>query len=239
LVINADDKILVQEAGKTRADYVTFALEADANYRPSNVRRTRDGGLDVEIDGSRFSLPTFGDYQAYNLLAAYALVRELGYDLSDVDTAGLSLASAPLRGETILSGGVTFIVDCYNANPDSVLAGLRTFAGQPTSGRRVVILGDMLELGDESEHFHRAIGRELADTTTDLAVLVGPMSEYVADAAITSGMPHSRVFHLDTADECADRIGDLVREGDQVYLKGSRGIGLEVILDRWTGRERT
>ena len=138
-----------------------------------------------------------------------------------------------------MTGMLTVINDCYNANPDSVKAGLRTFDDRETSGRRVVILGDMLELGDAGEQLHREVGRVLADTTTEMAILVGPMSEFIADAAVKAAMPQSSVFHFDTAEECAGRVGDLLREGDLVYLKGSRGIGLEVILDRWTGKVRT
>jgi UDP-N-acetylmuramoyl-tripeptide--D-alanyl-D-alanine ligase len=237
LIINADDPVLIKEASHVRTNVVTFGINESATYSVRGVEREDSGYLRAEIDGHQFRLPLFGGFQIYNLLAAYALVKELGYSLDSVDTAALSLTSSPMRGESVSSRDVTFIVDCYNANPDSVKVGLRSFGEMQAPSRRVVILGDMLELGKSAERLHREIGRVIADTTTDLVILVGPLSKSTAEEAVKAGLPGRQVLHFETVAGAADRIANLLYPGDLVYVKGSRGIGLEVIIQRWTSAE--
>ncbi len=237
LIVNADDPILVAEAARVRAQAVTFGIDKEADYRPERIERDDSGDMMVTIEGHRFRVSVFGRYQVYNLLAAYAIVRTLGYDFEGVDTEIIELATAPMRGEAIVSRDVTFVADCYNANPDSVKAGLQSFSEQPDGRRRIVILGDMLELGDEAERFHIETGRLVAGYNIDLAILVGPLSAHTADAAIEAGMKGDRVWHYSTADICASEMKEYLRAGDLVYLKGSRGIGLEKILTVWQSEE--
>ncbi len=106
-----------------------------------------------------------------------------------------------------------------------------------TNKRRVLILGDMLELGDESPAYHEQIGRHLAQYDFDLALLVGPMSAHILEGATAAGVARGRVQHFDTAEQCAARIEGILREDDLVYLKGSRGIGLEAVLKHYNGPE--
>ena len=234
VIINADDSVLVAETKKRRAAYVSFALDNPASFRPSKVATDDSGATSVQIEGHPFTLPLFGRHQIYNLLAAYAVARTLGYTFDGVDTGSISFTTAPMRGQRAVRAGVTFIVDCFNANPESVRLGLQSFEALRFSGRRVLILGDMLELGEKAETYHRALGRSLSGYRADVVALVGPLSKHTYDAALRAGVPAKALHHYTDSISCAEDIRRLVKAGDLVFLKGSRGIGLERIFDAFT-----
>ena len=237
LVINADDPLLVREASRFRDNPITFGINNPADVTPQSMQPGDGGAASVRIQGREFRLPLFGSYQVYNLLAAFATVRALGYDFDGVDTAAIELSTAPMRGEVLSVNGALFVLDCYNANPESVISGLRSFDSFPHTGRRIAVLGDMLELGAETEQYHREVGEALAASTVDLAVLVGPLARFIREEAVASGLAASRARYFGTAADCAARVGDIVQPGDLVYLKGSRGIGLEAVLEAWQATE--
>jgi UDP-N-acetylmuramoyl-tripeptide--D-alanyl-D-alanine ligase len=232
LIVNADDRLLVQETLRVRREFVTFGIEQAAQFRPKSITQDHDGVSIIDIDGDKFRLPVFGQYQVYNLLAAYAVVKTLGYSFEGIDTAAIELSTAPMRGEMLSIGGVTFVADCYNANPVSVRAGLSSFASYPAVGRRVIILGDMLELGADAERFHREVGEASAADAFDLAIYVGPMSAHSYAAAQGAGA-HGKLIYFAGAADCSREIYGLLHGDDVVYVKGSRGIGLEAVIESW------
>lgn len=233
VIVNADSPVLMNEAKKIRDDLITFGVENDATFRPERVESDARGGKVVSINGCRFRLALFGRHQIYNLLAAFAIFKSMGYDCSSLDTEAIHLESAPMRGEEFVSRDVTIIADCYNANPDSVRSALESFEQRSFDGRRVLILGDMLELGENEAQYHRDIGRQVATIHADLIVLVGPRSEYIEQQAVHDGVEKKKILHFENADECANVITDLLKPGDLVLIKGSRGIGLEKVIDIW------
>jgi len=239
LVVNADDPILMTEANRVTSSLVTFGLKADATFSPDRIEPDESGITTVTIEGHRFRLPMFGDYQIMNLLAAYAAVRELGYSFDAVDTEEIELLSGDMRGEQVEVNGITFVSDCYNANPESIKAGLASFDSMPGGKRRVIILGDMLELGTESRRYHTEIGEQLSHYTFDLIAVVGLLSTDIVDGARAAGVAEERLLHFDNAEACADEMINILRPGDLVYLKGSRGIGLETILSRFINQGGT
>ncbi|MBD3403573.1 hypothetical protein GF420_11805, partial [candidate division GN15 bacterium] len=233
LIVNADNAILMAEAAKTGREIVTFGIDNEADWRPDSIESDREGNTRVVIEGNPFRVPLFGRHQVSNLLAAYAITRELGYSFKDVNTGSITLSTAPLRGERLELHGVTIIADCYNANPDSVTAGLRSLTRLQRSGRLFVVLGDMLELGEHSRDYHRQVGTLLATLDYDRVLLVGPLSTAILDGALEGGASPSRLTHYETADACADILTDELGAGDLLYVKGSRGIGLEKLIDHW------
>ena len=239
LIVNADDPILMAEAKQISASLVTFGLKGDADYSPDRIEQDQSGMTVVAIEGHIFRLPLFGDYQIMNLLAAYAAVRELGYSFDQVDTESIELVSAEMRGERIEVNGITFVSDCYNANPESVKAALTSFDRMPDGRRRVIILGDMLELGRESERYHTEIGEQVTRHTFDLLVTVGSLAIKIAKGARAAGLACRRILHFDNAEACATEMVNILRPSDLVYLKGSRGIRLEVIPNRFVNQRGT
>jgi UDP-N-acetylmuramoyl-tripeptide--D-alanyl-D-alanine ligase len=239
LIINADSKVLFTEAKKIRKDIITFGVENQADFKAEQINLNQDGVTVIRIEGKSFHLPVFGQYQVYNFLAAYAVARTLGYCFNEIATEKMEFTTAPMRGQKVQLSGITFIVDCYNANPDSVHLGLQSFALLPHSQRRVVILGDMLELGDEAERYHRKIAQTLTNYNFDLVVFVGPLMKLAYQEAIQTGYPKEKLYQFDNASDCANDTDSLLKTSDLVYLKGSRGIGLEKVLEPFSKRGGT
>jgi len=165
------------------------------------------GDLDVGFDSAHMRL---------NAAAALAAARAVG-----VEPRGrIEVALSDLRGQRIeLPGGVTVVNDCYNANPMSMRAALDDLASA-APGRRVAVLGDMLELGPDEVRFHQEIGAHARDRGVDLLVTVGPRAAAMdGDQAVQ------------TAEEAAALLPELLEDGDTVLVKGSRGVGLEVVAE--------
>jgi UDP-N-acetylmuramoyl-tripeptide--D-alanyl-D-alanine ligase len=121
--------------------------------------------------------------------------------------------------------------DTYNANPESARAAVRVLSGLHGEGRRVLVLGDMLELGASAPELHHAIGRDAADAGLDLLVLVGELTRATAAGALEGGMRPSRVVHIPSTDVALEQIDDLLAPSDVVLVKGSRRMGLERVVE--------
>lgn len=203
-----------------RADLrtVTFGPGGD-------VRIISQSATHVEIDaaGERVTLDLdFSErHLRQDLLAAVAAARAVG-----VEPAGrLELALSPGRGQRrLLAGDVTLIDDAYNANPMSMRAALDALASIDAAGRRIAVLGDMLELGPEAERYHREIGAH-AGAVADILVTVGPLA--AAMAPEFGGEQH----RAPDAAAAASLLGELVRSGDVVLVKGSNGVGLKLVCE--------
>ena len=231
LIINGDDALLVQETKKVRKNFTTFAMDRKADFMVDEVHLYDNGTSSVTIDGHPFKLPLVGRHQIYNLLAAYAIFKTLDYDFAGIDTGVISLDTAPMRGQRVTKNGIMFVADCYNANPESMRAGLEAYFAAETSGRRVLVLGDMLELGATSEQYHRQVGAQLAKYGFDKAVMVGGQSAYARDEAVKLGVSANLFEPHETAAGAARSMKGFLQAGDFVYIKGSRGVGLEAVLN--------
>ena len=187
-------------------------------------------------DGASFTVPLIGEHNAFNAAAAVAVGRHFG--LSDAEIArGLKAAQPPemrLARETIR--GIDLLNDAYNASPESMLAAFKTFAAvfPPGGRRRVLVLGDMLELGPASAAAHEEVGRAAAKLCRpDLLICVGAAAPGYAAGAGKGGGVHT--FPAITSGQDADGIAALLAEGDAVLLKGSRRMGLERVVESLRG----
>jgi UDP-N-acetylmuramoyl-tripeptide--D-alanyl-D-alanine ligase len=153
-----------------------------------------------------------------NALAALAAARALGVEPHGL----LDVALSSFRGQRIdLPGDIVVVNDCYNANPMSMRAALDDLAAS-ASGRRVAVLGDMLELGPDEDRFHAEVGAHARDAGVDVLVAVGPRAAHFADG-------YGEVIALPDAAAAAAAVPGLLEPGDTVLLKASRGVGLEVV----------
>ncbi len=221
-VIPAHEPLL---APHLRADVrvVTFGAEGDVR-----LAEPPSGGLVTVLDGTRsMSLrPSFSQaHNLTNLLAAVAAARALGVTPS----GEVNVAFSALRGERLsLPGGVTVVNDCYNANPMSMRAALDDLSVD-APGRRVAVLGDMLELGPEELRFHREVGEYAARLGIELLVTVGPLAAVMGEGF--GGPVHAAV----DAREATEIVSGLLRERDTVLIKASRGVGLEQVAPGLAG----
>lgn len=226
LLINSDDNLLVSETKKIRANFKTFALDSYADFKVDNIEFTETGLTKVSIEGFKFNLPLLGRHQVSNLLAAYAGFKLLGYNFKDIDTESILLTSAPMRGQVVSVHEITFFLDCYNANPASMKAGLKAFFEIPNRNRKIIVLGDMLELGGKSEDYHREIGRLLSNYKFDCLIAIGPMFHFISDEFDYSDVERE-IYYFETIQEAKQTFLEVLQPNDFVYLKASRGIGLE------------
>lgn len=175
-----------------------------------------------------------GTHNASNALLAFATARCAGVTAQQA-VAGLKNMVMPgKRWEVVERKDVTVVNDAYNANPDSMIAVMRTFMAMPCKGRRILVLGDMRELGTHSEALHRLVGKEIAACAPDAFFAVGDMAtRFMAHEALAAGLPAARVYLAKTTHEAAEQLSVFVREGDSVLLKASRGMALENILNEW------
>lgn len=231
VIVNADDPVLLAELQKVCNHYITFALDRDANFRVNAIEPQPDGTTEVNIDGAEFRLPLPGRHQVYNLLAAFAVARTLGYHFNGVDTRRIELSTAPMRGQRTTIGGFEVTADCYNANPASMRIGINTFFERHDGRRSVLVLGDMLELGPESPDYHKAIAEYLVALPFDLVIGVGPMMKHLIDGLASRGVHSAKLHHVSGVHELLPDFGSFLHGEDRIYLKGSRGMNLEKLLD--------
>ncbi|WP_022821838.1 UDP-N-acetylmuramoyl-tripeptide--D-alanyl-D-alanine ligase [Hymenobacter norwichensis] len=177
-------------------------------------------------DGTLVKAQITGDYNFPNLAAAAAVGQHFGVSTADIAAALAAYAPTNNRSQLVQTGRNEVILDAYNANPSSMAAALRSFAARPgtSNDQKVVVLGDMFELGDESQHEHTELGRLLADLPFGTAVLVGP--EMRLAHAVLGGTAH----YFTTKAEAADWLQTQALQGQQILIKGSRGMGLETLL---------
>lgn len=168
-----------------------------------------------------------GAHNASNVLAAYAAVREAGLSQNEA-LEGLKRFKAPaMRWEVRTINGYAIINDAYNASPLSMSAGLETFAGTDVPGDKIACVGDMLELGDDAPAWHRKVGVDSGCGPWRLLIGIGPLTRHLLDGAIEAGYPRADTCWFETVEEALVEIKLLVKPGDTLYLKASRGIGLE------------
>jgi UDP-N-acetylmuramoyl-tripeptide--D-alanyl-D-alanine ligase len=180
--------------------------------------------------------PLLGAGNLANILAAAAVALELGVQLNEVVERSRSLKPAHHRGELLrLPGGVTLIDDSYNSSPAALKRTLETIAAASGSARKVAVLGEMLELGEHAASLHEECGTAAAQAGLDLLIAVGGSSAAaLARAAVAAGMPAHAVLHVGTKEQAAEAVMTRVRPGDLVLVKGSRGIGTDLVVQRLT-----
>jgi UDP-N-acetylmuramoyl-tripeptide--D-alanyl-D-alanine ligase len=189
--------------------------------------RTPTGDVELET-----RLPGRGNL--LNVLAAAAVAVDMGVSLADIASRAARLCPAAHRGEVVtLAGGVTVIDDCYNASPSAVAQALDLLAAAPAGRRRVAFLGEMLELGPGSAALHRECGRLAAGAGVGALITVGGAAAFaLGEGAVAAGLPAAAVEHADDSDQAAALAGALVRDGDVVLVKGSRGVRMERVVER-------
>ena len=229
LIVNGDDPALLSAVAKWKGQKITFGFKesndlfaADVQCDASGVRFKLNGRLSVFV-------PMLGRHTAANALAAIAVGKR--FRLSDEEIAhGLSIARGPeMRLQLDVVHGVSLLNDAYNANPASMKAALETLKMLPTQGRRIAIVGDMLELGPAGDPLHEEVGEFAATCSLHLLACVGEQGKRIAGAAIKGGMTEDRVKMFPDAQAAAHEMPALIAEGDVVLLKASRGIHLEIV----------
>ncbi|MEZ6014102.1 MAG: UDP-N-acetylmuramoyl-tripeptide--D-alanyl-D-alanine ligase [Planctomycetota bacterium] len=229
-VLPQDDRFRAELAGRTAARVVTFGERDGADVVAAGAWLHEEGTsflLRGPLVGAerQVTVPLLGGHAARNVAAALALALAQGHPLEPLLTGLELLAPAPGRMQRCVVGGVTFLDDSYNANPDSVRAGLAVLAGLPAR-RRVFVLGAMHELGASTERLHREAG-EAAAHVADVIVTVGDLARHAALGAEAAGFDPARLHCVGDIDEAVGALSALLGAGDVVLVKASRAARLE------------
>lgn len=227
LVIPAHSPHTQQLRSHTSARVCTVSVDGEGDLNASEVR-VHEAGTDFLLNGREVSSPLFGTHNVHNLTAALAACIGLGFSLDEVLPAVAHLRGSRQRLQQRRIGELHVLDDTYNANPLSASAALEVLAHR--GGRRIAVLGDMLELGPSAAEHHHALGMRAAKLGIDELILVGELSRATAAGALEGGMPARHVLHVDSMDAALEAVPQRVRAGDSVLLKASRGMRLESLL---------
>lgn len=232
LVVNGDDEYLSPLKDKLSGERPVYSfgtVSEKCDFRGCNIEENNGRtSFDVCYEGKvcRAKIPCVGRHNVMNALAAFCIGRLA--DMSDEDIVSALKKYQPdgMRQRIVKKDGVTIIIDCYNASPDSMKASLGVLSGMKAEGKKIAVLGDMLELGAESERLHTLVGKYVSDAKIDLLYCYGKDSEYIIRESNTAAC----FFDTDNKELLAEKLKNHVREGNVILFKGSRGMKLEEII---------
>jgi UDP-N-acetylmuramoyl-tripeptide--D-alanyl-D-alanine ligase len=232
-VLNADDEYVSQFGRDFAGKVVTFGLTPGAGVRAENIEALAAQGTRFDLIGREVrqsvQSPLLGKHNVYNVLAAAAVALQHGITPSEIAVTLPSLQAADKRGQVVQVGNIAVLYDCYNSSPKALMAAVDTLAAMPAR-RRIVVAGEMLELGATSERLHQECGRYIAESNVDFLLGVRGLAKPMVEAAVEAGL---KAEFVTTPEEAGSWLARETREGDLVLLKASRGVKLEKALETW------
>jgi UDP-N-acetylmuramoyl-tripeptide--D-alanyl-D-alanine ligase len=231
LVVLEDDTRLLEKIGQRGRKAITVGYSKRAEYRIADVT-TEDGEVTFSLnDKRRFTFPGQASFLALNAGLAIAMARNLGLAWEEIPSKweDVGFASGRFR-ETILSNGVRVIDDSYNANPVSFEGALVAFRSLSSTGRKIVVFADMLELGAGETRFHSELGEKIAMSRVDLVLAYGKRARASIEA-LEDSKTNCIARHFKDSSEVLVALKEVLRPGDLVLFKGSRGMHVEKVLD--------
>jgi UDP-N-acetylmuramoyl-tripeptide--D-alanyl-D-alanine ligase len=236
-VLNADDlRVLAMRDLVSNAFVLTYGTDTAADIRAIDVRFKRFGETTFELatptGNSNVTFALNGRHNISNALAAAAVGHIFGMNVRDIASALGSVAAPPQRGEVLhFASGFTVINDSYNSNPSALLSMIETvIEGRPQGARVVVVAGEMLELGEKEKQIHQDVGEQVAAAGVDVLVGVRGLARQMTDAAERAGL--DSVHFSEDSENAGDHLANIIRAGDVVLIKGSRGVRTEKVLEK-------
>lgn len=241
LVYNAGDERLASRARRYPGKTISFGADG-ADVTAADVATEGLSGtaftLRMRGDKERVRLPVAGRHQVGNALCAAAIALAWGFSPADVSAALASFSPPERRGGVFrLASGARLVDDSYNASPEAVRSVVSALERAATPGHRIAVLGEMLELGSEGPRWHRELGR-FAAGRVDRLVCVGPLAREIGGGALDAGLPAEKVSYFDRAEEVAPYLEGMLGPADVVWIKGSRGVRLDVAVDALKRRDQ-
>lgn len=234
LFFNGDDEVLSKVQSNYEFNVVSFGIKNNCNFTAKNIfYENETTTFEVLYDGNcqKFKIPTIGEHNVYNALAAIAIGLSMGMDVVEVQDGLSRFKNVDMRQSIHYLNGVTLIDDSYNANPDSMKSALKVLPQVAKSGRKIAVLADMLELGEMAQQLHFEVGIFAAQLGIDILVTVGELAKFISDGAISfnKNIVSYSFFSNNDAFEC---LKNLIRTGDSILVKGSRGMHMEEISQK-------
>ena len=240
-VLNADDELVMEMVNRTKAQVLKYGLNENATVNASNpiynYEKNKPEGISFKLNYDGKNVPIrlkniLASHYVYAALAAVSVGTIFKINLVDIAKA-LEPLRAPIGRLNLLDGinGSYIIDDTYNASPISTMAALNVL-GQLEAKRKIAVLGDMLELGDQTELAHREVGKKIFSAKVDIFIAVGRRMQYAIEQLIAFGFPSANILHFDDPSSAAEKVSQIVREGDFVLVKGSQGLRMEKVVEK-------
>lgn len=233
LILNGDDDML-HTAEDSRLNLVFYGIEnKDCAVRGHRIKEfSTHTNFEISYGGNRFDaqIPSMGRHNVYNALAAFAVGMTLGIPPQKAIAALRKYQPAGMRQKIVVHNSFTVVEDCYNASPDSMRAALKTLGAIACDGKRIAVLADMLELSTVAEKSHLEAGRWAAESGADVLLCTGELAQLYVQGAKEKGMKHA--VHLESKDDVLAQLKELVKPGDVIWVKGSRGMKLEELIEK-------
>lgn len=237
-VLNFDDARVRKFSKGFDGTVVTFGLGEGALFRATEVEPCETGNrfhLSWPKAEGEFTVPLPGIHNVENALAALTAVSTCGLDVRTLGPALAGFKNLAQRSEIFtLPGPITILNDCYNSSPWAMERMIETLAGWKDAQRRIVVAGEMLELGSTSPEWHRKIGRKLVECGINLLVAVQGNARFIREGALEAGMGPAKAVFFPSASLAAECCKGLLQPGDVVLVKGSRGVNLEKVTELLT-----
>lgn len=236
-ILNADDHFSPDLASRARCPVISFGFSVRAQVRAEDVAMDPRRGTTFQLllPGLARSVPValrvYGRHNLSNALAAATVGQVLGISGPMIAQGLARFKPAMMRSQVLRVGKARVINDCYNANPASMKAAIKLLSELGAGARTIAVLGDMLELGPNAFDLHCEVGAYLAHQGIGYLIACGTLGRGFAEGARTAGMAPDQVQEATDAEAATHLLKDLMRAGDMVLLKGSRGMRMERILD--------
>ena len=253
-ILNFDDKILQEKLRQCkkgelecRCKFLTYGFSKEADVQATDIKLFGLEGSEFILHYKEFSkkikLNIAGNYNIYNSLAASAVGFALNLSIDEIAQGLENFKNIlPNRMQVVDVHGIKIINDTYNANPQSMAEAIEFVQSLNNYKRKILILGDMLELGEKSSDLHVSLGEHIAKSSIDFLYTLGKDSEYIGFGAKKNGFPEEKIFHFSKKKDLIDKIslnpplvkvvgGIYFNKEDVVFMKGSRSMGMEEIVE--------
>ncbi len=225
LILNGDDELLFGAGKEREFETIKFGMSFNNDIHPTDLKFDGNQLGSFKINSAQFNLSLPGVHNVYNALAAYAVSKAVGLDPASIADALMNFKPSGMRSEIVNKGGVSFFLDCYNANPISMKYAIDSLSQMQIKGRRIAVLGDMLELGGSSEAYHKQIGKHARESGIKHLFAFGKYAASIAEAFGEGGR------YFSDKSELLKELMNLIEKGDLVLLKASRDMALEEIAE--------
>ena len=236
LVINNDNDMLHKWNEEEKLpNVITFGIDEKSKFMAQNITLNENSSnYEIELDGKNYNMQINigGKHFVYNSLCAIVVGTLFDISIDEIKKGIANFELTKSRMEILKKDNITIINDCYNASFDSMKASIEYLKSQNTNGgRKIAILGDMLELGDFSKELHEKVGNVVAENKIDILITVGKEAKYIARKAISSGMEEKNIYIFKKNNEAVEKIKSLMKDNDIILVKASNGMNFKQIVE--------
>ena len=235
LYLNGDDPILSKLKGKINAKTVFFGTSSFCDYKAENIEiidnNTTKFDLITPNQETKMQIPTIGNHNVLNSLAAVAICIDLGFNIDEIQNGLNTFKQPKMRQQITNTGFITVIDDSYNASPDSIKSGINILKSVSNNNRTIAVLADMLELGEYSFNAHFSLGEYLAENKVDIVLTVGNEAKAICQGALSQSK-NITAKSFENNEQVMSYLNKIITKGDVILVKGSRGMHTDEIVNQ-------